>query len=118
MPRARHDSIVAVRPALQWWSSLAAIAGAYLICCLLIPPLISGDLSLRTFGTWLLEAAPLLGVSCAAIAAFASFRQLDLRRLRETQSEIDSIRALDWPHFELLVSEGFRRLGYAVDNRG
>ena len=118
MIKAREDGTVAVRPALQWWSSLAVVAGAYLTCCLLLPPLISGDLSLTVSLTWLREAAPLLGTACAAIATFAFFRRLDLRRLRETQSEIDAIRAMDWQHFELLISDGFRRLGYSVDNRG
>ena len=50
--------------------------------------------------------------------AFAFFRELDLRRLRQTQGELDAIRAMDWQNFELLVSEGFRRLGYTVDNQG
>ena len=118
MIKATQDGTVAVRPAIQWWSSLAVIAGAYLTCCLLLPPLISGDLSLTVSLTWLREAAPLLGTACAAIATFAFFRRLDLRRLRETQSEIDAIRAMDWQHFELLISDGFRRLGYSVDNRG
>lgn len=118
MIKAKEDGTVAVRPALQWWSSLAVVAGAYLTCCLLLPPLISGDLSMTVSLTWLKEAAPLLGTACAAIATFAFFRRLDLRRLRETQSEIDAIRAMDWQHFELLISDGFRRLGYSVDNRG
>jgi restriction system protein len=118
MIKATQDGPLAVRPAIQWWSSLAVIAGAYLTCCLLLPPLISGDLSLTVSLTWLKEAAPLLGTACAAIATFAFFRRLDLRRLSETQNEIDEIRAMDWQHFELLVSDGFRRLGYSVDNRG
>src|SRR5690349_11504647 len=89
MIKATEDGTVAVRPAIQWWSSLAVIAGAYLTCCLLLPPLISGDLSLTVSLTWLKEAAPLLGTACAAIATFAFFRRLDLRRLSETQNEID-----------------------------
>ena len=113
MPRARHDSIVAVRPALQWWFALAVIAGVYVICCLIIPPLISSDLSMSTFGTWLMEAASLLGVSCAAIGALAFCCSLDVRRLRETQRDrLDPDPGM--VGFRGVVSAGFHRLGSPV----
>jgi hypothetical protein len=61
--------------------------GRNVICCLIIPPHISGDPSLSTFGTWLMEAASLLGVSSAAIGAAAFCRRLEVRRLRETRRD-------------------------------
>lgn len=40
------------------------------------------------------------------------------QRLLETQTGLDSLRALSWRQFELLVGEAFRRQGYAVTETG
>jgi restriction system protein len=40
------------------------------------------------------------------------------RRLLETQAGLDSLRALSWRQFELMVGEAFRRQGYAVQETG
>jgi len=118
MMKARHDSILAVRLAIPWWVSFTAAATAYIFCSFLAPSLMSGNPALSRLGDWLIEAAPFLTIMFAAIGAFAFFRELDLRRLRQTQGDLDAIRGMDWQNFELLVAEGFRRLGYTVDNQG
>ncbi|WP_430388869.1 restriction endonuclease [Dyella sp. 20L07] len=57
---------------------------------------------------------------CACwMAALVSFLgQRKRKRLLETQTGIDSIRAMDWQNFELLVGEAFRRQGYSVVENG
>lgn len=53
------------------------------------------------------------------VAALASYIGAQRRRrLLETQTGLDSIRALSWRQFELLVAEAFRRQGYAVQETG
>ena len=53
------------------------------------------------------------------VAALASYIGAQKRRrLLETQTGLDSIRALSWRQFELLVGEAFRRQGYAVQETG
>lgn len=41
-----------------------------------------------------------------------------VRRLLDAQTGLESIRALSWQDFERLVGEGFRRLGYSVEEQG
>jgi hypothetical protein len=39
-------------------------------------------------------------------------------RLLETQTGLDSLRAMSWREFEMLVGEAFRRQGYSVEETG
>lgn len=52
----------------------------------------------------------------AALASFIGAK--GRRRLLETQTGLDSVRALSWRQFELLVGEAFRRQGYTVQETG
>lgn len=52
----------------------------------------------------------------AALASYIGAKRR--RRLLETQTDLESIRALSWRQFELLVGEAFRRQGYAVQETG
>lgn len=57
-------------------------------------------------------------VACVG-AAFASFLGRRKRRhLLGSQTGLESLRAMDWREFELLVGEAYRRQGYAVDETG
>lgn len=40
------------------------------------------------------------------------------RHLLETQTGLDSLRAMSWRQFEMLVGEAFRRRGYAIEETG
>jgi len=53
------------------------------------------------------------------IAALASFLGSRRRRhLLERQTGLDSLRAMSWREFEMLVGEAFRRHGYAIQETG
>lgn len=61
---------------------------------------------------WLLLAVCWLG-------ALLSFLQRGKRqRLLESQSGLESLRAMSWQEFELLVGEAFRRRGFVVQESG
>ncbi|HNO77162.1 MAG TPA: DUF2034 domain-containing protein [Phycisphaerae bacterium] len=49
---------------------------------------------------------------------FAEFQKWQRRRLLDSQSGIESIRALSWQEFEHLVGEAYRRQGYVVEETG
>ncbi|HET6906135.1 MAG TPA: restriction endonuclease [Rhodanobacteraceae bacterium] len=52
-------------------------------------------------------------------AALASFIRRKMRkRLLETQTGLDSLRAMTWRQFEMLVGEAFRRQGYCTEETG
>ncbi len=53
------------------------------------------------------------------IGAFGSWLGSRRRkRLLETQTGVDSLRAMSWREFEMLVGEAFRRQGYAIQETG
>ena len=58
-----------------------------------------------------------LGI-CWGGALISFFRQRSRRRLLDTQTGLDSLRAMSWREFEMLVGEAFRRRGYAIQETG
>jgi restriction system protein len=118
MIRVRPDGAFAVRPAIHWWIGLTIAAAALGFCGFLPGSLMYGHPFLSRLAQWCLDVAPVFAIVCAGIAAYALFKQVDVRRLRQTKNQLDALRNMDWQNFELLVADGFRRLGYEVDNRG
>ena len=65
--------------------------------------------------------APLAWVALALcwIASFVSYTKAKQRRkLFDMQTGLDSLRAMSWREFEMLVGEAFRRDGYFVEESG
>lgn len=58
---------------------------------------------------------PATFVLMAVISAYHAWRRGELL---DSQTSIDTIRSLSWKDFEFLVSEAYRRKGYAVEERG
>lgn len=59
----------------------------------------------------------LLGICwVAALCSFIVRRQRS--HLLETQTGLDSLRAMNWKQFEMLVGEAFRRQGYRIEETG
>lgn len=52
----------------------------------------------------------------AALLSFISRRRRS--HLLETQTGLDSLRAMNWREFEMLVGEAFRRQGYRIEETG
>ncbi len=68
-------------------------------------------------GATTILAWTLLGICW--VAAFASFIARRQRgRLLETQTGLDSLRAMNWKQFEMLVGEAFRRQGHRIEETG
>jgi restriction system protein len=68
-------------------------------------------------GATTILAWTLLGICWAA--ALASFIMRQKRgHLLETQTGLDSLRAMNWKQFEMLVGEAFRRQGYRIEETG
>jgi restriction system protein len=55
---------------------------------------------------------------CWAGAIFSFLGSQRRKRLLETQTGLDSLRAISWREFEMLVGEAFRRQGYTVSETG
>lgn len=68
-----------------------------------------------TFSGFLQYVFPMIFFAGALVSAIKGKRR---RKLLDKQSSIESIRALSWQEFELLVAEAFRRKGFKVTENG
>jgi len=68
-------------------------------------------------GAWAPLAWAVLGI-CWLGALFSFIGSARRKRLLETQTGLDSLRAMSWREFEMLVGEAFRRQGYAIEETG
>ncbi len=55
---------------------------------------------------------------CWIGAAASFFKSRHRKALLDTQTGLDSLSAMDWRQFEMLVGEAFRRRGYEVEETG
>src|SRR6478672_2767448 len=118
MARKRLQNVVDVLLALPWWTSLVAAVVVFVLLKYVVPALASGNHFLGMVAGGLKRAAPYLAILLLAIAPAAYLRQLFRRRLSDGETDLDSLRAMSWQDFELLVSDGFQRLGYSVEEKG
>jgi restriction system protein len=115
MPR-KHSNTFALLAAVPCWVSLCAAAMAYFLCRFVIPVLARANPA-DMLGNGIGDVGPYLAAMLALIAPLSLAGQRLRRGLRATHADLDSIRAMDGQNFELLVVEGFRRLGYSVEER-
>lgn len=96
---------VAVRYGISWYLSTSGNQ-------FLVPIGKAANRDAATILAW-----TLLGICwAAALASFVARRQRG--RLLETQTGLDSLRAMGWTQFEMLVGEAFRRQGYRIEETG
>ena len=84
-----------------------------LLAFVVIPPFFQGPLAQlgSTFGT-------IVGMGILIVGIGAALSKSRRRQLYDEQTSIESIRALSWQKFELLIGEAFRRQGYQVTENG
>jgi restriction system protein len=68
-------------------------------------------------GAWAPIAWAVLGI-CWLGALLSFIGSAKREHLLETQTGLDSLRAMSWREFEMLVGEAFRRQGYAIQETG
>ena len=118
MASRHHSRLLAELAFLPWWVCVIFAGIVYAVVRWLFPALadsrpVVGPLA-QAFANqaWWLAAVFLLPVP------FALFNARRRRRLFDRQLNLDSLRALPWRDFELLVGEAYRRQGYQVIERG
>lgn len=97
---------LAVRHGIAWY--LSAMGG---------PALAQVGKAAGQGSSFALLAWILLGICwVAALCSFIASRHRS--RLLETQTGLDSLRAMNWRQFEMLVGEALRRQGYRIEETG
>lgn len=121
MERGQRGLLDALATA-PWPAGLAAGLVAFFLIRDGIPAWLSGHPSplAQAFVEGLAFAVPAwIALSLCWSAALASWlRARRRRRLLDTRSGLDSVRALGWRDFERLVGEAYRRQGYRVEETG
>lgn len=97
---AKHSlfSLLSEQP---WWVSLLVAMALFAVTQLILPPL-----------------APFIALPFVAISIFFAWKQLRGRSPVNVEERLAALRAMPWDNFGLLVSESYRRRGYAVEDSG
>ncbi len=95
---ARKDSLFDVLSRLPWWVSVAVGAGLFAVVRLFLPEVLAAAVAL-----------PFLGIAC-----YAAWRQLRTPGAANATELLGKIRGMSWENFSAVISEAYRRDGYAV----
>ncbi len=99
---------------LPWWASLIAAVIVYALLKFFLTSIISGP-ALGGVVLGLQSSAEILVISFYLVVMIFSFKQHQRRRLLDIKDSVDSIRAMSWQAFEVLVGEIYRRQMYYVE---
>lgn len=91
-------SILSEQP---WWVSALVAAVVFAIVQLFFPPL-----------------APFVALPFIAVAAYVAWKQLRSKSPVDAAERLAALREMPWENFGLIISESYRRQGYAVEESG
>lgn len=95
---ARKDTLFQILARAPWWISVAVGAALFATARLFLPDIVAAA-----------SALPFLGIAC--YAGWRSMRTPSATNVTET---LGKIRGMPWENFSAIISEAFRRDGYAV----
>ena len=116
--RRNSEGIFDMLAVLPWWISVVVAGLAYVFFRWLFPAFAGESVFLKTMAHAFQGNAWLVFCLFLIPAPIAYFNARRRRKLLDSQTGIESIRAMSWQDFELLVGEAFRRQGYVVDEYG
>jgi restriction system protein len=116
--RRRQEGIFDMLATLPWWMSVVVAGIAYVFFKWVFPGLAGQSVFVKAMAQAFQGNAGLISCIFLIPAPIAFFNASRRRKLFDAQTGIESIRAMSWQDFELLVGEAFRRQGYVVDEYG
>jgi restriction system protein len=118
MPPRRKKHLLHELAGLPWWASVIVAVVVYAAIRWLLPALGGSNNVLRALGEALRDKAWMFAAPFVVVAGVAAWNSRFRRRLLDTQSGVESLRALTWQNFERLVGEACRRQGFLVEEVG
>ena len=117
MPR-RNNGVLDDLIDLPWWFSLVVAVLVFFGIRWLLPAVAGSNMFLRPLASAIQPVAWFFTLPFVLTAAFAALRASRRRDLLDSQSGLQSLRALSWQDFERLVGEAYRRRGYTIQETG
>ncbi len=112
--KSKNEGAFEIFEMLPWWVSLIAAAFVYALLKFFLADMVSSP-ALRGVVLSLQSSAEILVIPFYFIAMIFAFKQFRHRRMLDVQSGIESIRAMSWQAFEIMVGEIYRRRMYYVE---
>jgi restriction system protein len=100
------------------WASIVVAATVYIGLKWILPTLLGGNVLLQPLAGAMKSGAWIFALIFLIPAPFAVLNTAKRRKLLDTQTGLESVRAMGWREFEMLVGEAFRRRGYRVEECG
>jgi len=116
--RRKNEGVFDMLATLPWWVSVVVASIAYIVFQWVFPALAGQSFLFKAMAQAVQTNSLLFACLFLIPAPVAYFNATRRRRLLDSQTGIESIRAMTWQDFELLVGEAFRRQGYGVEERG
>ena len=91
-------SLFSILSEFPWWLSALVAVLLFGIMQLIFPPL-----------------APFVALPFVAVAAYFAYRQLRGKSPVDAGERVAALRDMPWENFSLVISEAYRRQGYAVE---
>lgn len=92
------ESLFQILSRQPWWLTLLVAVFIFSIMQFIFPPL-----------------APFVALPFAAVAGFLAWRQMRAGISVNAEERLAALRAMPWENFGLVISEAYRRQGYAVE---
>jgi restriction system protein len=111
----RNPSPVDLLVQLPWQVSAVLAVVAFVSLRWVFPSIDSTNPILHNFIQLGAKLAWVAAFCFGVLAALSAFQARRKRALLDSQRDLESIRALSWKQFELLVGEAYRRQGYSIE---
>lgn len=113
--RQRRESILNLLARSPWWVGVSLAVLVYPLSVYVVPKVTLSSPILSVVPAAAARIGPLVSLLLLLAAGLSAFHRCRKSKLLERQAGLDSVGELSWQRFEALVSEAFRRKGYAVE---
>lgn len=103
---------------MPWWVCPIVAGGMYLVLAYLFPFLFASNQVLEALGGLSRLFAPYIAATTLLVGLVINARKLGSSMMLDRQRGSDTIAALSWREFEMLLAAAFRRQGYSVLETG
>lgn len=112
----RNEKLSDILLKAPWWVSVVLALVAFIGLRWVAPAIIGDSGNRAAIGRGVSQFAPWPALILLILAAGSFILSRRKRELVDSQTGLESLRNVSWKHFEWMVGEAYRRMGYAVDD--